>query len=1347
MKLLSLIILLFLADITHCQNYLINTQKLSIEDGLSNRFAYSVLKDRDGFIWIGTSFGLNKYDGYSFKSYTSAHSSITDKHIKKLLQDDQGKIWLCNIVWSHPKSIFKRIDIFDPSTEEIIPFDSIVHNFAELKKENITALYASSNQEIYLGTITGQLYLYANQKISLVPYNFSNSQIDKIIVSKKSIGVKTGNQLLEIDHKGTLLSKQKLAPAAGLMGVDSSGQIWWWEKIDSQIQLKHLNQAQELVSYSHPSLELIAKPIREFKRYGALQITPKDNNIWCETNTHLNILHPQKGLLYSFDKKDLEPSLGYNGFPVPFPQIYIDNQNLAWICTTAGVQKVILQPKIFKTYLPKHSTRRILSLNDSSLLVASYFGLKKLQGYNTNSVETKNSTIAGQGMDMLKDSLNACIWISSGDDILAQYFPSEQRFEYDTIPPLHLKNKNTALKNYAISLFCLEQRGNTLWIGTTEGLFSYNIKERTFSLFEQYNDFLALKGATIYDLKHTTEGLWIASAKGLFLLDYKQGIIEKWSSDAKTKLPFNVILHIHKAPDGLLWLATKGGGIIKLDRKNNSYQQFTTREGLAHDITYGIYEDDFGYLWISSNYGLMRFDKKTHIINTYLPKDGIPHEEFNRVSHHQAADGTLFFGGLNGIVQFHPKDFIDNSSQTEQLQITNYQQFDGSSGALVDRTTELLNKQKITLAPNDKFFTLSFALLDFKNPKSNKYAYQIENYDSDWVFTNTPKIRINGLPAGQYTLSIKAQGSNGQWTQNPIKTDIQVLLPFYKTWWFIVSMILFLVLSLLSYARWRVRTLQQRQEELHLEVKRRTLQIEEDKKIIEQQAQKLQALDDVKSRFFANISHELRTPLTLILGPMSTITKKDYEENIQKIKKIVQTTQRNGQQLQQLIEEILELSKLEANKMDLKTEPTLLYPFLKQLCSPFETQAEILKISFELFYQLDPDLCVVLDRTKFEKIVNNLLSNALKYTSAKGSITIEVSQKDKQLYLQVMDSGQGIHANDLPYIFDRYYQSKQPHAPIQGGTGIGLALAKELTQFLGGSLQAKSDLGKGTTFTLSLPLAISEEDASNTISIEEAIETPFVPSLPKDQAIKILVVEDNLDMQQYISDILKPYYAIEYAVNGALALEYIQTTSTPPQLIISDWMMPIMDGMQLLHNLKSSTDHAKIPVIMLTARAEQHNKLQALSLGVDDYLVKPFSAAELLVRIQNLLKRSTQQQAFLKENTAHEEPLVSVDGKWLQELKTIVEKELQTGRLNIGFIAAELNLSERQLHRRVKSLTGLTPNKYIREIKLLIAKKALEQQQFLTVSEVAHHIGFTNVNHFSKLYAERFGKKPMDYIK
>lgn len=1346
MKLLPLIVLLFLAAKTSCQNYLINTQKLSIEDGLSSRFAYSVLKDRDGFIWIGTSFGLNKYDGYSFKSYTSAHSSIMDQRIKKLLQDDQGKIWLCNIIWSNPQHIFKQIDIFDPNTEEIIPFDSIPHDFSNLNKESISALYSGQNQEIYIGTTSGQLYLYAGQKISKIAYSFPKESIDKIIVSQTSVWVKMGDQLFEIDPNGTLLSKQNLASLSGLMGLDSLNQLWWWEKIDDQIQLRHLNQSRELLSYSHPSLELISQPIRGFRRYAALQINPNDNNIWCETNTQLNILHPQKGLLHSFEKKDLEPSLDYNGFPVPFPQIYIDQQNLAWICTTAGVQKVILQPNLFKTYLPQHSTRGILSLDDSSTLVASYLGLTVLNGDNVQKIESQNPVISGQGMDIIKDSDNACIWISSGDDILAQYFPLEQRFEYDTITPLHLKDKATPLNNYTISLFCLEKEGNTLWIGTTEGLFSYDISTRTFSIFEKYNDFIALKGATIYDLKHTKEGLWIASAKGLFLLDYNKGIVEEWSTSTKTKLPFDVILHIHKTQDGLFWLATKGGGIIKLDRKNNNYQQFTTREGLAHDITYGIYEDDFGYLWISSNYGLMRFDKKTHMINTYFPKDGIPHEEFNRASHHQAEGGTLFFGGLNGIVQFHPKDFIDNGNQSEQIQITNYQQFDGNSGALVDRTTALLDNQKITLAPNDKFFILSFALLDLKSPKSNKYAYQIEGYDSDWVFTNTPKIRINGLPAGQYTLSIKAQGSNGQWTDNPIKIDIKVLLPFYKTWWFILSALLFLVLSLLAYARWRVRKLQQRQEELHLEVKRRTLQIEKDKKTIEQQAQKLQALDDVKSRFFANISHELRTPLTLILGPISTISPKDYADNIQKIEKIVQTTQRNGQQLQQLIEEILELSKLEANKMDLKTEPTLLYPFIKQLCSPFETQAEILKIQFTLVYNLSTNLCLELDKTKFEKIVNNLLSNALKYTSAKGTIIIDVDQKEEQLCIQVSDTGQGIHPNDLPYIFDRYYQSKQPLAPIQGGTGIGLALAKELTQFLGGQLTVQSTVDKGTTFILILALV---QTTTNRVSPTKILhlnsnEQLAIP-LKNEGSPSILVVEDNLDMRIYIENILAPYYNISYAENGALALEYIQTSPKLPQLIVTDWMMPIMDGMQLLHNLKNSTNYTQIPVVMLTARAEQKNKLQALSLGVDDYLVKPFLAAELLVRIQNLLKRSTQQQEFQQAAKEKNEPLESVDGKWLQAVKEIVHKELQTGRLSIGFLATELNISERQFHRRIKNLTGLSPNKYVREIKLLIAREVLETKQFSTVSEVAYHIGFTNVNHFSKLYIERFGKKPSDY--
>ena len=541
--------------------------------------------------------------------------------------------------------------------------------------------------------------------------------------------------------------------------------------------------------------------------------------------------------------------------------------------------------------------------------------------------------------------------------------------------------------------------------------------------------------------------------------------------------------------------------------------------------------------------------------------------------------------------------------------------------------------------------------------------------------------------------------------------------------------------------------------------KKIALQLSQQKQVIESQAKELQQLDKVKSRFFANVAHELRTPLTLILGPVSSILKRGGMDN-QNLS-LLKLVQLNGAQLLKLINSILDLSRLESGRLELKEEAIILYPLVKRIISQFESNAQIQKIELVLIYQLDAYLKIQLDISKFETILNNLLSNALKFTPQGGRIELICNDLDNKISISVCDTGSGIHPNDLPFVFNRFYQTRQVNAPVEGGSGIGLALSMELAKLFKGNLSVESELQKGSTFYFTFPKkevlgfvkeVFTEKAEAILLSSDSHKNGEVVLSkelLTSTSDAHLLLVEDNPSLRQYLQTVLGSHYQITMAENGKVALEYLEASSRY-QLIISDVMMPVMDGYQLLERLKSDDRWRHLPVVMLTARAELKDKLKALRIGVDDYLLKPFDEEELLVRIANLLNNSKQRREVVELEDASQIPpapsISKAEMDWLEQVEQIIQAEIQNTQLTQTQLAESLFLSERQFRRKIKKITGLTPNKYIREIKLQHARALLEDHTYLTVSEVGYAIGFGKPEYFSKLYKERFGKLPSEYL-
>ena len=524
------------------------------------------------------------------------------------------------------------------------------------------------------------------------------------------------------------------------------------------------------------------------------------------------------------------------------------------------------------------------------------------------------------------------------------------------------------------------------------------------------------------------------------------------------------------------------------------------------------------------------------------------------------------------------------------------------------------------------------------------------------------------------------------------------------------------------------------------------------------QSEQLKELDQVKSNFFANISHELRTPLSLILGPLSFLLSRERSWDEKMLKNRLEVMQRNGESLMKLIEEILDLSKMEFNRLELHEQPTPLLEYFQQLWNSFKPQFDFQDLRHSLDIEVSPDLNILLDQNKMTKIINNLLSNAIKFTSDDGEVVLKLTASNSDILIEVSDSGQGIHPTDLPHVFERYYQSKRAENKLRGGSGIGLALVSEYAKLMGGTVSVNSTLGKGSVFYFSFPKKVVQPQLYINDIQEKVSNEGGVFSIGKNYSI--LVVEDNNDMRDFICQLLRTRYShVIVAKDGAEALQILKEEDRKIDLIISDVMMPKVDGLMLLKEVKGNIKWNNIPVIMLTALHTESDKLKALTIGVDDYLTKPFSVPELLTRVQNLLYNHQQRLNWRLENI-DEKPsasgeqdlglakaIMARDKKWIEELTSHIENHSNQERLNVDVLAELVFYSPRQLTRKLKPLTGLSPAKFIKEVRLQKGRRLLEQGDYFSISDVAYSSGFENHTTFSIAFKNRFGKSPSNYTK
>ena len=698
-----------------------------------------------------------------------------------------------------------------------------------------------------------------------------------------------------------------------------------------------------------------------------------------------------------------------------------------------------------------------------------------------------------------------------------------------------------------------------LWIGTRQGLYTLDPQTSRFQKFTRYNSFTRLNDSKIYHLQETKEGIWIATSSGLYLLEAGKGITTHYSGEQVPPyyIPYDHILYSYRDSEGIFWLATRGGGLIRFDPGNESTKQFTTADGLSNNIIYAIYEDDYGKLWLPSNYGLMQFDKKSYRVNTYLESDGIAHNEFNTGSHYRASDGRLYFGGLAGVTILHPKDFITEAPVPAPLRMTSCQVLNTKTGILTDQVELISNAGELVLSPSDKSLILTFTLLNYQNTEKNTYMYKIEGLDNDWNAISGNNLRLNNLPYGRYVLRIKGQGIGGEQSANTLNISLRVRKPFYLTMGFMLSGMVALALLIYGMFRWRLQRLRKAKRQLQKTVRQRTQEIqrqkdkiEKDKNTIKQQAKELKALNTTQSRWFTNIAHELRTPLTLIAGPVRQLLKTTSGKTKTELA-YLQLVEKNSGSLLKLVNQIMDVSRMESGQIRLQKESVQLHHLVEVSVANFESFARQKGIRLTTHIQACP--VIFIDKERVQNIIVNLIANALKFTHAGGRVAVSLAYKPENgVTITVADTGDGIPDHDLPHIFERYYQASDPKQVNQGGAGIGLALALELARLHGGDIVVESQVGKGSVFTFLLPETLVVRIERQQPPGQRAVAPKTLPELPdvqhnsgEDKA-HILLVEDNPDMRTYIKSVMTPAYTLVEAADGLQALEYLKKKHSRP---------------------------------------------------------------------------------------------------------------------------------------------------------------------------------------------------------
>ncbi|MEZ4953744.1 MAG: two-component regulator propeller domain-containing protein [Saprospiraceae bacterium] len=1361
--------------------------------GLSEKNVNCITQDRQGFIWVGTRNGLNRFDGYQFKYYKNQQDnplSLSNNTINAIAEDREGFLWVATS---------NGLNSFDPSNNTFQQFHHDDKNPKSIASGQVHSIFEDQEGNLWFGASTMLDKLdratgeFTHYQPPTAPPAFAND-----------------NAVMTITELGNDL----------FIGTWGEG-IWRFHKQDQRFERVHLeSEEQENLRWARrvwaaPSGELFAT-VNDilfkydvdralflklpFPQYGKFNLTTAFHKIstdqWLVGTSGMGLKVYNQDFSQSEEYPiESDSSLAnYNSVNV----IFRDNCGLFWIGTRGnGLYTFDLDRKKFQGFDNEGSHSAYPQIKDITHVLETQSGeiwvANKNQGvFYLDSISHRLTHVTQkQGVPeelaiseakvLFQDSKKR-IWIGTWGYGLVMWNPTGQQV-------LQFTNDSSSerlLSDNFITSIC-ESKDGRIWVSTTNGVSVIEPEgDKIYRRFLYKNgqpDGLSHPRADVVFCGHDGQ-IWMGTSEGgLNRYDANQDTFHYYLHDPNDPgtLGSNSVISLFEDHTDHLWVGTYGGGLHRLDADHNSFSHFKEKDGLPSDIIMGITEGPAGILWVSTDKGLSKFDTQNGTFSNYFEQDGLLGNQFNeRAICASKHTGEIYLGGIGGVSYFHP-DSIHTNPFVPPVVISSIKKYvtEGTQTYTVDieRTAEV---DHITVPFSQNTLTFEFAALNFRQPYKNQYAYKLEGLGKNWSDLGTKReVTFGNLPSGKYTLWVKASNNDGIWNEQPISLKIYVLAPWYRTWWAYLIYTL-AAAGLIFFMRKKELKEQQLQHQLELE------QVE---------AEKLKEVDQLKSRFFTNISHEFRTPLTLILGQVESAKERINDMAVQSK---LEMAFRNGKRLLQLINQLLDLSKLESGNMQLHTEQKDLLPFLKNLYYSFGSLAEQQKISLD--FQCDrPSLPLFFDEIKLEKVFFNLLSNAIKFTPEGGKITLLVERADGRtsppsppqggttvsanhkvlpfsrgispleggwgvnpffVKITVRDTGIGIPADRLPFVFGRFYQVDSSRTKEQEGTGIGLALVKEFVELHHGQVSVESQIGVGTAFTVFLPFGEESGNAKVEQVKEDVLldrEKDFADIEPiktttknghSPKTAQLLIVEDNDDVRHYLRGNLEEAgYQVMEAINGEEGLSIAQEHL--PDLILTDVMMPRMDGYEFSRRIRSDERTSHIPLIILTAKAEEKDKIEGLEIGVDDYLTKPFSSRELLTRVANLIRLRRQLRERFSTATVirpTEVSPVSVDQKFLEKVLKTIEARLGDEQFAVEPLSEAVNMSVTHLNRKLNALIGQSAGNLIRSMRLQRAAELLTQNSG-TVKEIAFEVGFNTPENFSRSFKKQFGAAPGEYQK
>lgn len=1316
-------------------------------DGLSSNHVYQVFQDSRGLIWMLTGKGIDLFDGVEFECVMSWDFSPYVYQNRICFEDEEGLIWVKLMLDS--RVVFKWINT---RTKQVV--DQAPALFRSCKGEYIDIAAAPAHTLLLLDKQNQLWRVKKGAEPALLfsgfgsEFAFCSHQNNDSIIWLQSQIVRERESDSYIQYTGVLPGKQVVLfntpDRSHRSFVNSDGTLWSVGKYYyARIALG------KPVEYKPVSAAIPGYKV-DYRDNSNFVFDPENEVVWLVNQGVLKAFKPGGELIYDFSNNK-----NINGPEFSF-DMFLDRQGILWVGTIGGVYKIIKNRTKFRRLVWKSP----LENTDKRELPCRGMVFHRDGRIYFNASTEVYSVSPGLDDIRLVDSEPVGLYALCEDLDGRLINGITTIYHLDPVTGKKVVHNLPALQKWG-EIWSILPRYDRIWLGNNEGILYYDRSKEAIVPFEQYNGYDLLRHSCVYQMLFLEQSrkIWMISSTGIYVIDPEQGVTGRyWNGGTGADfLPADNIRHLSIGESGAIWLATSTG-LIYWDQTSGILRTYGEKEGLINTNLYAVYPDKFGSVWFSSDAGIGQMDCVSGKIRYYQTQDGVTHNEFNRISHLQLANGTLLFGSMNGITVFHPEDFKDafKNSKNGILNLTGATAFSGSDSKEVNLLPEIMASNGIEIEPDQLFLKLRFALSDYTEVSELSYSYTLEGLHQYWFPLLHNEIQLVGIPSGRYLLKVRAKNSTGVNYDSEYVLPVYVKAPFYLRTWFLVLMLILLIVLVNLLIKWRSRFLLNQQRELEKEVKLRTKKIELDKEIIEYQALLLKQQDTQKTYLIGNLMHEMRTPITLILGPIKRTLQKGGlgQQNT----KMLSIAERNAKQILEHVNTTLDLISLENRTLSIHQTPVLIDALFRDLTDEFRVIARLGNISLRFHSEVLPELEVLICEKHLRTILSNLLSNAIKYTASKGHISVYLTYRAEELEFTVRDSGRGIHPDDLPHIFERFFQTQQPDAPVEGGTGIGLALCKELAELMNGRITVESTQGEGTAFKVVIPArsvsgeVVSEKSAQPVL---QAGGTTLVPSVlfqkwkfsgRNKEHSTILVAEDNLEMQRFIGAILESGYQLHFVGNGKEALAYLEVNPLP-DLLLTDIMMPEMDGFQLVKKIKSRSEYSGMPIIVLSARSEQTN----ISLLADGYLAKPFEEAELLTTVRRLMERqlSSPEQEQTSENSREGVELCQIDIRdleWLRQMEKITIESISNPTFTADTLAGAMFMGRTAFFQEVKRLTGMTPNQYIREVRLLEARWLLQRRVYSNFSSVVSAIGMKSESYVSLLFRQRFGVSPMTYF-